>query len=312
MTDIEPGRIWIEAWAPEYGSSFEASDALAATEEEVDTTVETEQWAPIVPGPVPWRTSAFLDGVSRVDARAFVAAGRVTVPGICGSVGVGAVIVEGKASYGPLEVHRAAVFGGGADVTIPPIDATLIYDSRPVQGTRPEELRMGIENLRAEHEDEMARRLAGEGYLVIADGPARIREKLEVVGFIKSHQKTYLNPDLDQVVVDLPSGGRTPLFHFGAIRPRYSWYQRLAPRGDQHPWAGIARCEVSALVSVSKARALADLLTFHLPRFGSKAFWDTRAPQNLVPIAQLERRLRHLLGDRELVYRKIRSAFAGA
>ncbi|HLF69714.1 MAG TPA: hypothetical protein VI541_02025 [Actinomycetota bacterium] len=307
----EAQKIWIEAWAPEYGSSFEASDALAATEEEVDTAVEIDEWEAIVPGPTPWRTSAFLDGVSRVDARAFMAAGKVTVPGLCGSVGVGAVIVDGKANYGPLEVHRTAVFGAGASATIPPIDTALDYESRSVQGSRPEELRMGIENLRSEHEDEMARRLAGEGYLVIADGPARIREKLEVVGFIKSHQKTYLNPDLDQVVADLPAGGRTPLFHFGAIRPRYSWYQRLAPRGDQHPWAAIARCEVTAALSLKKAVALADLLTFHLPRFGSKAHWDTRAPQNLIPIAQLERRLRHLLGDRELVYRKIRSALAG-
>ena len=47
-------------------------------------------------------------------------------------------------------------------------------------------------------------------------------------------------------------------------------------------------------------------------RFASKPFWDTRSPQNLVPIATLERRLWHLQGDRQLVLRRIRSAVARA
>jgi hypothetical protein len=101
------------------------------------------------------------------------------------------------------------------------------------------------------------------------------------------------------------------VFAFGVIRPRYSWYLRLAECPGQHPWAGIARCEVTAAVSLGRAAELADLTARHLPRFASKAFWDARAPQNLVPVAGLERRLWHLLGDRELVYRRLRSALAG-
>jgi len=54
--------------------------------------------------------------------------------------------------------------------------------------------------------------------------------------------------------------------------------------------------------------ALADASASILPAFASAPHWDPRAPQNLVPIAGLEKRLRHLLGERDLVYRMVRSA----
>ena len=42
-----------------------------------------------------------------------------------------------------------------------------------------------------------------------------------------------------------------------------------------------------------------------LPRFASTAYKDPRAPQNLVPIAGLERRLRGMLGDGRLLHRAL-------
>jgi hypothetical protein len=42
----------------------------------------------------------------------------------------------------------------------------------------------------------------------------------------------------------------------------------------------------------------------------SEAHLDPRAPQNLVPIAALERHLRHRMGDQGLVYRALRLALA--
>jgi hypothetical protein len=61
-------------------------------------------------------------------------------------------------------------------------------------------------------------------------------------------------------------------------------------------------------VSRDVAVELADASAGILPRFASLPHWDPRAPQNLVPIAGLEKRLRHLLGDRVLVNRMIRDA----
>jgi hypothetical protein len=45
-------------------------------------------------------------------------------------------------------------------------------------------------------------------------------------------------------------------------------------------------------------------------RYASAAHKDPRAPQNLYPVGQLERKLHHLLGDRELLYRSLRVAAA--
>lgn len=312
MRAVPESRIWIEEWSPEYGASYEVADGLAPSEEEVALEVEVKsgRWGPLTPGASPWPPAVFLDGVSRIDARAFLSEDGRIVPGLCGSVGIGAVESDGSASFGPWEVHRAVIFGSGAAGRLPPIAAGLHYESRSTPGSSPEELHRGLEALRAASEAEMARRLARGGRLVVADGPLRVLEPLPVVGFIKSHHKAYLPPDLEPHVRALGVGQRTPVFSFGVIRPRYSWYVRLAEASGGHPWAAIARCEVSATVSLARAVEIADTATRHLPRFASKPFWDARAPQNLVPIAALERRLWHLLGDRQLVFRKIRSALA--
>ncbi|MDQ4149044.1 MAG: hypothetical protein M3164_03495, partial [Actinomycetota bacterium] len=190
---------------------------------------------------------------------------------------------------------------------LPPMPEPLSYRARWGTGTRPDELRRELERARSDIEEELCRALGRDGFLVLADGPLRVREPLTVVGFIKRHHKAYLEPDLKQVAHSLSAGERTPLFRFGKIRPRYSWYVRLAPVASQHPSSGLARCEVSTALGIDRAAELANLLTRHLPRFASKAFWDARAPQNLVPIAALERRLWNLLGDRQLVYRRLRS-----
>jgi len=310
--------MWVEAWSPEYGASFELAGPAPASEEEVRPYVETRTWAPVHPSVRPLPPVAFVDGVSRVDARAFLDTGPGTgagaVPGLCGSVGIGCVMTNGRSAFGPSSVRRAVVFGGGAAASLPPVPGAigvLHYESRSVPGTRPDQVRQGLERCRAEVEEDLARDLARDGWLVIADGALGVLEPLAVVGFIKSHQRAYLEPSLEGVVRALRAGERTPVFAFGAVRPRYSWYLRLADCPGQHPWAGIARCEVTAAVPLERAVELADVTAQHLPRFASKAFWDSRAPQNLVPVAGLERRLWHLLGDRELVYRRLRSALAG-
>ena len=76
----------------------------------------------------------------------------------------------------------------------------------------------------------------------------------------------------------------------------WSWYLRL-PGLRGHPLSGVVRCELPAAGSVAAAVERADVVSACLPRFASQAHKEPRAPQNLVPIAGLEQRLRHLLGD---------------
>ena len=53
---------------------------------------------------------------------------------------------------------------------------------------------------------------------------------------------------------------------------------------------------------------LAEISQLCLGRFASTEYKDGRAPQNLYPIAGLERELRRRLGDQQLLYRSLRGA----
>ena len=301
--------MWVEAWSPEYGSSFEMDGFDPASAEPTGQPVEDVAWAPIRSAPCPAPRMAFLDGVSRVDARVMLDTGGAPAVGLCGSVGVGAMQCNATMAFGPTAVHRAVVFGEGEQVNLPYVSAVLQYLGRAAPGGGLEVIRRELERFREAKEAALAAQLAGEGWLVIADGRMRQPEPMSVVGYIKSHNARYLPPPQESIVAALGPGERTPMF----LIPRahtYSWYLCLSVQPGGAPWAGVARCEVSASLPVGRARELADLTACHLPRFASQEFWDTRSPQNLVPIATLERRLWHLLGDRQLVLRRIRSAVA--
>lgn len=303
------GRMWVEAWSPEYGTSFDMDGGDFGAQEPTGMPVGEVPWAPVPACPVPLPPTAFLDGVSRVDARVFLETDTpgAIAAGLCGSVGVGAMLCNGATRFGPTQVHRFVVSGAGEEVGLPFVSDVLRYTGRSAPGTAPEVVRRELERAREAKEAALAAELANSGWVVIADGRMRQPEPMSVIGYVKSHSGRYLQPDLEAILPQLGRGDRTPLF----LIPRahtYSWYLRLSVTPDGHPWAGVARCEVSASLPVDRALELADLTACHLPRFGSKEFWDTRAPQNLVPIATLERRLWHLLGDRQLVLRRIRAA----
>jgi hypothetical protein len=72
------------------------------------------------------------------------------------------------------------------------------------------------------------------------------------------------------------------------------------------------RCEASSEVPIDAVPALADRLASVLPRFASRPHKDARAPQNLYPIAGLERELRRRLGDTHLLQRALRAAAVSA
>jgi hypothetical protein len=149
--------------------------------------------------------------------------------------------------------------------------------------------------------------------LLVLDGPLRKRGHIpDAVGFIKSHHVRYLEDDADALVGGLAPGERTPVFRVDA-QPfsRYSWYLKL-PGPSGAAWAGIVRCEATGALTVERVVALANVVAATVPRFSSEPHKDSRAPQNLYPIAGLERELRRRLGDPQLLYRALRQAAAGA
>ncbi len=147
--------------------------------------------------------------------------------------------------------------------------------------------------------------------LLVIDGPLRNRAHLpRTMGLIKTHRAGYLPPDLNRIVAALTAGQRTPVFLMGTSWERHAWYLRLPSTPDVPgaPWAGVVRCEAATDLSLAQLTALANLSQTVLCRYASVAYKDSRAPQNLVPIAGLENTLRHRLGDTRILYRALREA----
>ena len=319
-------RMTVDAWAPEYGAGVDIGEPDELSVEKVDTGCEGREWAPIPAGErsaLIGQKLAFVDGTRRIDARVFLSAnGEYPVPGVAGSVGVGAVVCEvPEADRAPgtpatparitdtrITRHLAVGDGRAERLTGGP---GLEYISLPVPGQDLDVCVDAVHNEMRNREAVLAQELEAEGHLVFVDGPlAKLAPgPRRIVGYIKSHNRRYLGAEEEGILPELGCGERTPLFSFGEKRQRYSWYLRLCPPEEgMHGWHGVARCEVPWALSVDEVVALADASTAALPLFASRPYWDKRAPQNLVPVAGLEKRLRHLLGERELVYRMIRSA----
>ena len=307
-------RIYVEGWAPEYGSSYQSDEALA-DEGRVDENVEVSApWAPQPGHDDGIERIAFVDGVRRVDARLTLEDGEgPPVAGLCGSYGVGAVVWDravARSEVTDVDVSRLALFGGGRAAPLPSAGPQLLYRSEAVPETDPGALIQRFHGSMRKAEAELSERLARAGSFVVADGPINDLSATEKVGYVKSHRAPYLGDDRLGVVGALRAGERTPLFLIGAggAYPRYSWYFRLADISGGHSWSGIARAEVSSHLDLSIAVRVADRVTAVLPAVASEPHIDPRAPQNLVPIAALERELRRHLGDPAFVYRALRAA----
>jgi hypothetical protein len=315
-------RWSVESWDPAYGLPGEALDLDETSADVViDVEVAIPDWEPldVLPSEDGADTVVFVDGVRRVDARAWVEGPDGSVaPALCATYGAGAVRCAVSAiDAQPARTARiaAALIERGlftaspfaADVHTRPGD----YPLRTVGSTRTEALPLALQARMAELEIAAAEVACEEGCdLLIVDGPLRGRGHLpNAVGFIKTHQVAYLPPAQHGVVSALTSGQRTPVFATGTAFSRYACYLRL-PGGLDTPWAGVVRLEVPADLEVADAIALLDRAAGVLPRYASHPHKEPRAPQNLYPIAGLERELRRRLGDEALLYRALRQAAA--
>lgn len=311
------GQLYVEGWAPEYGSPFESDDALA-DDGKVDESVEVSgPWSPIAGHDDGIDQVVFVDGVRRIDARLTLDEPEGPIPGICGTHGVGAVLWDRKSrrsEFAEIQIDRLAVFGNGQGAPIPVAVSDISYRSESIPETDPGMLIQRFHGSMRKAEARLSERLAQEGLFVIADGPINDLSATEKVGYIKTHRAPYLSQEQAPIVGQVRAGERTPLFliGIGGAYPRYSWYQRLSTTPGGHSWTGVVRCEVSSALSLEQATMIANRTAAILPNVGSEPHIDPRAPQNLVPIAALERELRRRLGDPGFVYRALRSAVAGA
>jgi hypothetical protein len=302
-------RFAIETWSPEYGAPV-GGDVLGETDVEVDAAVERPlgDWAPVAPAPTPAGCVLFVDGVQRIDARVWVDDGTgASRQGICASWAAGVVRCDGEAVVVAAEVRRGVLCAGDDVGSI--ATAHGRYRSYPVPDIAAgDPLGQALGRVRGDLEGRVAVEAGGGGDLLVVDGPLGDRRHIDgAVGYIKAHHVAYLTPAQQAVVGALGAGERTPLFRIGAERFRWSWYVRL-PGPATHAWWGVVRCEAAGELPLDEAAARADLVAATLPRFASQPYNDARAPQNLHPIAGLERELKRRLGDPLLLERALRTA----
>jgi hypothetical protein len=305
-------RFAVESWAPEYGSPVD--DALLQpgdTPVDVGVEVPAAEWTPrsAPAATVPSPSVLFVDGVLRVDARVWVTGDDgVDRQGLCGSYAAGAVRCDTAAEVVSSEVRHGLFTSAPGAKAIETDQAR--FEVRAVVGEAADQLVLGLQQRMRELEVGVAVTTSGGDDLVVVDGPLTDRQAVpDAIGYVKTHHARYLPDAVAGTVAELAPGQRTPVFLATTKWSRYSWYLRL-PVDVTHAWSGVVRCEASADLARDAVVALADRVTATLPRFASVPYKDARAPQNLYPIAGLERELRHRLGDQALLFRSLRVAAA--
>jgi hypothetical protein len=303
-------RFHVDAWSPGFGASGDASDRgpdeSSTAKLDADVEVSAKAWKPVDAPALPRPERVLLvDGVRRTDARLWVG----PYPGLACSYAAGVVeCVPGRARVGDVQVRRT-IFTSAAPEDLSEVgEGPARYQSLSVEGADERDLTNRMQNSLIELEIQVSKQSRADGDLLIVDGPLRSRDALpRTLGYIKTQQKQYLPERLIGVVTALKPGQRSPVFRIAGVYERLTWYLRL-PGGNAAPWAGIVRVECSAELPEHEAIALADLSAVTIPRFASVPFKEPRAPQNLVPIAGLEKRLRALLGDAKLLHRALTQA----
>lgn len=325
-------RFAVETWAPDYGPPV--NDAVlgdSAATVELAAEVPPVDWQPVNPARPPARRVLFVDGVQRIDARVWVTDDEgLSHLGVCASWAAGVVCCDERAEVVSAEVRRGVLvpgYEGGTDAIVTQHGR---YRVHAVPDVGDDAVGLALGRHRGDLEGRVAAavgRPPGDGAgdrdsdgagerlsapaadeLLVVDGPLGGRRHVPgTVGYVKAHHVSYLQPAQQLVVGALAAGQRTPLFTVGDKRFRWSWYLRL-PGPATHPRWGVVRCEADGELEVEAAAALADRVAATLPRFASQPHKDARAPQNLHPIAGLERELRRRLGDAQLLERSLRRA----
>lgn len=314
-------EIHVDAWDPSYGAGFDPDggggrdrgpDSRSAAQLTADIERPVDDWSAVDAraGTRAPDVVLLVDGVRRIDARLWITGEEGTNLGLAASYAAGVVscdLARGVAQVASARIARG-LFTANADITDFSGGSINYVVHRGGRGDFNDLIGQVQAQLRALEVDVSAEaRVASDLHddLLVVDGPLQGRAHLpRALGYVKTHQVEYLPTGLSTVVTTLRPGQRCPVFLLTAPWPRYSWYLRL-PGPVGAPWAGIVRLECSADLEPHAAIALADRSVATLPRFASTSYKDPRAPQNLVPIAGLERRLKAMLGDARLLHRAL-------
>jgi hypothetical protein len=320
MFESSPARarpvLTLEPWSTDYGSAIDLDeeDSEDPSPYEIDPFVETEDWsagitpaAILLPSPV-----AFIDGVQHIDSWARIDDGESVTDAALASVAVGATLTDGERAWVEFErtTRVLAVAGGvaAAPLVVHHGNQELVFEVQRAAPSGKRAVAQAIATCRRDLEQIWIQNLLPAHPLVIADGRLErpfVSPNL-LVGVAKTLHQLYLTGVQRALVANLTAGTRTPLFLIkDSWGSRSSWFLKLPhTRVIHHSYAGVIRLETPE-TSPNEAVRLADMISSNLPRFASKPEHDPRAPQNLLPVGALERRLRHEMGDPKFIRRLI-------
>ena len=300
-------RYTVQPWSPEYGTPG-GTEGPDAPQTNVDVEIDAARWTPITVSAAPATEVLFVDGVRRIDANLWIEESDGSpMLALAASYAAGAVFCNHTATIVGQEVRRGIFTAASSAAAIDTRHGRYLVHS--TAGVTAEELWLGLQQRMGELEGEVAA-AHHHAPLIVVDGPLSHRRHVPgAVGYIKTQHVQYLPAPLRPILGRLGHGDRTPLFLTTTSWSRFSWYLKL-PMPGGGPMDGIVRAEVTADHDLPAARRLADLTAATLCRYASSSHKDPRAPQNLYPIGGLERRLHHLLGDRDLLYRSLRVSAA--
>ena len=316
-------RIVLDPWGGDYGSQISTpheADTDDTMVQVLDEEGEQCPWKPINPSPttLPLET-VVVDGVMRSDAFGMVEDGERRALALFGSFAAGAVSINSQVRIVQERVVRLFLTGGNwpasENVNVPVgRGGNLCYLGFSSKDETYEDLREALVNEMRRAEAQVAEALTSAESLVLADGSLKFfGGASSVVGVIKTIHKLYLPPKRTSLLGRLTPGQRTPFFCIESKRKNTGYrmltcYLRLA---EAQPielfFAGLVRLEVNPSQQEHRnVSEVFDQAAVKVQALASRAPKDPRAPQNLIPVGGLERRLRHQLGDMQLVVRSIK------
>jgi hypothetical protein len=299
-------------------SSIVEAEMDAAQPEEIAYDVESSAWEAHAPTGAGGGRIAFIDGVQNLEIGVVEdTPGQPPVGGIMASYAAGAMCIGEAPPLQHVLVERAIIMGNGHEDsgrTLRVGSHTLAYRPVSCPGNDQMAFTQRLNDLRARLEMSVIERLE-DGCTTVVDGRLPPIGPSSVIGLIKTpHILPFTNyDDQFQLLPKLKTGERTPILRRRrSAREFYSWFVCLrTPRAYDFSLSGVVMLEMDTSNSIAQVQRAADFTACALPRFASDAMRDPRAPQNLLPVGELERQLRRRLGDPALIQRAIRRELMG-
>lgn len=303
----------VAEWSPEYGDphGFGEDDGGQPPSVWEHSRLQAVDVAPSS------RKLAFVDGTRALEARLYLQSPSGLSAGLAGVIGAGAVVpgATGRLGFEELVVERRLVLSGysGEPPELPAQPGGWSWQTSALEGDDPQLAQVFLQQTMRDMEADIAMRVASREHTVVLDGPLHGAALLDprpgfVVGYVKTQVRELFEGDDAEVVTGLRGGQRTSIFNWNH---RHACYLRLVdgpPGAEHHPWFATVRLEISQTIPGPVAAEMLNQAAGALPRYCSQQHCDARAPQNLQPVAGLERELRRRAGDRQLGLRAIRQA----